>query len=193
MWLPGGASSCGGEALEVHFAGEYRALEAQALPLLPSPGLVYPLARRGERLPFVEPAAEGFWVVEPSARGERFLAYLEGVALVERWCYEVLHELGMPWPYVLFATGGGARSSLWLRIRASAPGVPVVRPHRPESAFGAAVLAAAGHYGTVGAATAAMVRREVQIEPDPRLEPTYAERLGALRSACAARWPVAES
>jgi len=193
LWLPGGASSCGGELLEAHFPQEYRALEAGPLPPLPSAGLIYPLARRGERLPFVHAEAEGFWVVEPASREERFVSCLEGVALVERWCYEVLQQLGVPWPHTLYATGGAARSDLWLRIRAAALGVPIVRPRHPGSAFGAAVLAASEGHGGVRAATRAMVRSEARFEPDPHLEPKYAERLRELRAACAERGYVPEA
>jgi len=192
LWLPGGASSCGGEVLERWFAHDYQALEAGPLAL-PSAGLLYPLPRRGERLPFVHAAAEGFWVREPGAREERFVACLEGVALVERWCYEVLEQLGMPWPQTLHATGGAARSDPWLRIRASALGLSVARPRRPDSAFGAAVLAASAEYGSVREATRAMVRVESRFEPDPGLVPVYAERLGELRAACVARGYVAEA
>jgi sugar (pentulose or hexulose) kinase len=60
------------------------------------------------------------------------------------------------------ATGGGARSDLWLQIKAEALGATVVRAAVEEPAcLGAAVFAAvaAGFHPTIEAAAAAMVRK----------------------------------
>ena len=59
------------------------------------------------------------------------------------------------------ATGGGARSDLWLQMKAEALGATVVRPAVEEPAcLGAAVFAAAaaGFHPTIESAAAAMVR-----------------------------------
>ncbi len=62
-WLPGGASNVGGEILEQRFPGaDLAKLDRQAAQLSPGAWVAYPLARRGERFPFVRPDAEGFLV-----------------------------------------------------------------------------------------------------------------------------------
>ncbi|MEO6246319.1 MAG: FGGY-family carbohydrate kinase [Opitutaceae bacterium] len=78
------------------------------------------------------------------------------------------------------ATGGGARSPLWLQITADVLGVPVVTPACAERAcLGAAAFAAvaAGMYATSAEATAVMVRPERVFEPNPRRTSLYREWL----------------
>jgi xylulokinase len=68
------------------------------------------------------------------------------------------------------ATGGGARSSLWLRIVASALELPIERLEVEEgAAFGAALLGgvAGGVWEDVDAAIAASVRVRDVIDPEP--------------------------
>lgn len=80
----------------------------------------------------------------------------------------------------VLATGGGARSPLWLQINADMLGVPVVTPACPERAcLGAAAFAAvaAGGYRTLEEATAAMVRPDRVFEPDAALHARYQELL----------------
>ena len=79
------------------------------------------------------------------------------------------------------ASGGGARSDLWLRISASVLGVPVCRMSVDEgSAFGAAMLGgvAGGLFADVDQAVAACVRVRDQIDPEPAWLDLYAERRG---------------
>ena len=68
------------------------------------------------------------------------------------------------------ATGGGARSDLWLRLKAEALAATVVRPAGAEPAcLGAAILAAAaaGIHPSIEAAAAAMVRPAAEFPPVP--------------------------
>jgi len=68
------------------------------------------------------------------------------------------------------ATGGGARSDLWLRLKAEALGATVVRPAVAEAAcLGAAIFAAAaaGIHPSIAAAAAAMVRSAGEFSPVP--------------------------
>lgn len=70
------------------------------------------------------------------------------------------------------ATGGGARSDLWLRLKAEALGATVVRPAVAEPAcLGAAIFAAAaaGIHPSIAAAAAAMVRPAAEFQPVPGL------------------------
>lgn len=72
---------------------------------------------------------------------------------------------------VLRAIGGGAKSKLWLQLKADITGIPVVTPEITEAAgFGAALLAGAG-VGVFSSATqAAELRRSIyQTQPGSRL------------------------
>ena len=76
------------------------------------------------------------------------------------------------------ATGGGARSPLWLQITADILGLPVVTPAVPERAcLGAAAFAAvaAGIYAGISEATAVMVRPQRVFEPDTAAIARYRE------------------
>jgi sugar (pentulose or hexulose) kinase len=76
------------------------------------------------------------------------------------------------------ATGGGARSPLWLQINANLLGVPVVTPAVGERAcLGAAVFAAvaAGIHPTIPDAAGAMVRPDRVFEPEPNAVALYRE------------------
>ena len=44
----------------------------------------------------------------------------------------------------IYATGGGAKSDVWLQLRADVTGRTIHVPAFPESAMGAAILAASG-------------------------------------------------
>jgi xylulokinase len=72
--------------------------------------------------------------------------------------------------------GGGARSDLWLQIKADVVGLPLVRMEEEETAtLGAAILAAVrcGDYPDIAAAAAAMVRLGRRFEPDPKNAAVY--------------------
>jgi xylulokinase len=72
--------------------------------------------------------------------------------------------------------GGGARSDLWLQIKADVIGLPLIRMEEEEtSTLGAAILAAVrcGDYPDIAAAVAAMVRVGRRFEPDPRAAAAY--------------------
>jgi xylulokinase len=75
-------------------------------------------------------------------RGDIARAMMEGVGYETHSCLEGLRALGFA-PGEVVMMGGGARSDLWLRIKADVLGLPVVRPRYTETAsIGAALLAA---------------------------------------------------
>lgn len=184
-WLPGAASNVGGERLRALAAGQPMALlDQQAAARGPSRVVMYPLARRGERFPFVAPDAEGFVIGQPQDDADLYRACLEGVALVERLCYDVLAELGAPACGRLYITGRGSRSAVWNQIRADALGRQLVQPEQPESAFGAALLAAAGTlYDDVAQAARAMVRITSVFDPHPAAQAHYDNQYARLIEA----------
>lgn len=69
------------------------------------------------------------------------------------------------------ATGGGARSAIWLQMKADCFGLPVIIPASAERAcLGAAMLAgvAAGEFSNIITAAAAMVRAGAEVQPRNR-------------------------
>jgi xylulokinase len=93
----------------------------------------------------------------------------------------------------LVAVGGGARSSLWLQIKADVLGTPIAVPRVREAAcFGAALLAGAavGVWRDVDEAAAACLRMERTYEPDARTRARHAERLHLYRQLHPALAPL---
>jgi len=180
LWLPGAASNTGTEWIAQRYPDGYpHALDARVSGLLPSRTLAYPLARRGERFPFLASHAEGFCSPAVDDPAEWHAACLQGVALIERLAYEVLDEVAGTRGGDIFSTGGGSRNDLWMQCRADAAGRVYHRPVSPESAFGSAVLAASGtiHQG-LERAVEGMVRIERSFLPNPERRAEYERMYG---------------
>lgn len=188
-WLPGGASNCGAECLRQLFQGrDLDHLNAYVPQYSPTMLLVYPLVRTGERLPFVNPNAEGFIIGEPRDSRDLYAAYLEGVGYVERWCYELLGELGAEIGDTIYTTGGGARSPEWMQVRADILGKRVVRPASTECAMGTAAVAASGTlYPDLETAVREMIKPGESVDPDGSRTDLYDQRYRAFRAACERR------
>lgn len=179
-WFPGGSSNVGGEALEKIFPGEnYRELDKKIEDLIPSSLIVYPLVREGERFPFVNPKAYGFVIGDPSSKEELYLGYLEGVAYVERLCYEMLSKLGVESSNTIYTVGGGSKSLIWIKIRANVMNKILKRPKNPASGMGVAILGASKtFYESLESAVSYMVKIDTKIEPDKELVSVYEDRYG---------------
>jgi xylulokinase len=149
-------------------------------------GLLFLPYLAGERTPHADPNARAAFVGLSLRhdRGALVRAVLEGVAFGLRDSLELLRELGVE-PQVGRASGGGARSELWLRIVASVLGVPLERTAVEEgAAYGAALLGgvAAGVFGDVHEAVAACVRVRDRIEPEPAWGDAYARAYQRFRA-----------
>jgi D-ribulokinase len=177
-WMPGGASNTGTEWILCDHPGEdLDLLNRGAEARLPTDLLRYPLAKRGERFPFMHSGAEGFILGASQDPLKRFAAGLEGLAFVERLAYDVLARIGLEVGPRVYITGGGTRSPLWSRLRASILGKILVQPMITETAMGAAVLAAAGcWYGSASRSAAEMVQRQAHYEPELVWESVYSDR-----------------
>lgn len=186
-WLPGGASSVGAGVLEASFPSADRPrLDAAAALHEPAPGFMYPLARRGERFPFVRPDAEAFAVGQLDDPGARYAALLQGIAFVERLCFAYLRRLGARVDGPVSLTGGATRNRYWCQLRADILGHRVVLPGSAEPAFGMAVLAAAGD-GPITEAAARMVRTATVIDPRPGIAERFSDTYAAFVDALADR------
>ncbi|HET7137161.1 MAG TPA: FGGY family carbohydrate kinase, partial [Gaiellaceae bacterium] len=163
------------QALDAPFAeldGEAERWEPGAEGLLFAPYLA------GERTPYPDPDARGAFtgLSLRHDRGALWRAMLEGVAFGLRDSLELLRELGVR-PEVGRVSGGGARSELWLRIVASALGLPLERTEVEEgSAFGAALLAGvrAGVFADAREAVDRCVRARSVVEPVWDYDDAYA-------------------
>ena len=156
----------------------YGALDEEAARWAPgTEGLLFAPYLAGERTPHADPDARGSFtgLSLRHDRGALARATLEGVAYGLRDSLELLRELGVR-PEVGRASGGGARSDLWLRIVASVLGLPLERTESEEgSAFGAALLAGvrAGVFEDAADAVARCVRVRDRIDPDPEWSAAY--------------------
>lgn len=184
LWLPGAASNTGAEWITVLFPqAAVDTMDASASRKLPTSVLAYPLARKGERFPFLSPTAEGFCIPEPENGVTRYAACLQGTALLERLSYQILDEVSGSSGGEVFSTGGGSHSDAWMQCRADATSRVIHRPACPESAFGSAILAAAGlHDSSPWEAVNRMVRIEKTFTPRPDLMPQYNDLYGRFRS-----------
>jgi sugar (pentulose or hexulose) kinase len=164
-WLPGGASSSGAGAISKLFPGrDLEALEKRAAEREPANVVTYPLHGFGERFPFIATEAEGFTLGQPVDEIDKYAALLQGVAFIERLCFDYLDMLGAPVRGPVVLTGGGAKSRYWCQLRADVLGRPVTLPENAEAALGMAVLAAAARH-KVSEVADAMVRIREVIEP----------------------------
>ncbi len=141
-------------------------------------GLLFAPYLAGERTPHPDPDVRGAFTGLSARhdRGALWRAMLEGVAFGLRDSLELLRELGVQ-PESGRASGGGARSELWLRIVASVLGLPIDLTESEEgSAFGAALLAGirAGAFADAEDAVARCVRVRRRVEPEWDYDAGYA-------------------
>ncbi|MEN3314516.1 MAG: D-ribulokinase [Acidimicrobiaceae bacterium] len=185
-WLPGGASNTGGAALAAGSpAADLGDLDRRAAAGGPAGCVTYPLLGRGERFPFVAPAATGFWLGHPSDEAERHRSVLEGVAFLERLAYGRLAGLGAAPTGPVRSAGRGGSSRVWAGVRATVLGRPILVVEGADTAFGACILAAAGtlHADLVTAGTAMVAEGEVVTPTDAEgdaLEESFARFVVAL-------------
>ena len=103
-------------------------------------------------------------------------ATMEGVAFAAARHLRIMAAAsGRPVERVI-ASGGGAKTALWLKIKASIYGVPIIVPEEAECGLiGCAALGhtAAGRHRSLDDAVAAMVRVAKEIAPDAAWSETY--------------------
>jgi xylulokinase len=110
-------------------------------------------------------------------------AILEGLTFELRINLDLLRDSGIAIDE-LRAAGGGARSPLWLQLKADICQVPLRVPHVTEAAcLGAALLAgvACGVYRDLDAAVSSTVRLGPQITSDPQTRSAYDARFSLYR------------
>jgi xylulokinase len=149
-------------------------------------GLTFLPYLAGERTPHADPSARAMFegLSLRHGRGGLVRAVLEGVAYGLRDSLELLRGLGVD-AQVGRASGGGARSRLWLEIVASVLGFPLELTVVEEgSAYGAALLAGVsnGAFASAEEAVEACVRVRDRIEPNEAWSRVYAEGYARYRA-----------
>ena len=94
---------------------------------------------------------------------------------------------------MLRAIGGGARSRLWLQLKADITGIPVVTPAVTEAAgFGAALLAGVGVgvFGSAVEASERFLRLTETYLPDPARHAAYTRQFELYRQVYPAIAPI---
>jgi len=101
---------------------------------------------------------------------------LEGVAFAVKRHINILDSIsGAPLERVI-ASGGGAKTKLWLKIKASVYDIPILVPREAECGLvGCGILAATatGQFSDLQAAAAAYVAYDEEIRPDPAWADIY--------------------
>jgi xylulokinase len=101
---------------------------------------------------------------------------LEGVAFAVKRHINILDRIsGAPLERVV-ASGGGAKTKLWLKIKASVYDIPILVPREAECGLvGCGIMAATatGQFSDLQAAADAYVAYDEEIRPDPAWADIY--------------------
>jgi len=130
-----------------------------------------------------------------ATRADLARAILEGVTYELRLNLELLRAGGVPMD-VLRAIGGGARSGLWLQLKADITGIPVAAPRITEAAaFGAALLAGAGAgvYPSAAEAANRFLNLAATYSPDPAQHRAYTRQYELYRQVYPALAPISHA
>jgi sugar (pentulose or hexulose) kinase len=190
LWAPGAASNTGPGSLRTERAALTPAgLDRLAAGHLPGSHFCYLLRSKGERFPFLNSEAETFFETEPTSAAESWASQLQSLAFVERWGYERLRDCGVAVGSQIFSAGSAAASPVLSQLRASALDREVIHCRQPNSAFGAAVLAASATLfaGDLKSAIHGMTHVSARFGPNPAARSQYNPLYTAFRAACARR------
>ena len=136
----------------------------------------------GERLgPHQNARAQFFGLTSGHGIAHLHRAVMEGVAFAARRNLRLMKKAGHPMDR-LVASGGGAKTRLWLEIKASIYGCPIVVVKNAEcGVVGSAILAgiAIGTFANLEEGVARCVEVGPEVNPNPEWTDTY-EKMGAL-------------
>ncbi len=124
-----------------------------------------------------------------------YKAIMEGVTYDMLVCLEGLEKAGIV-PEKLYATGGGAASSVWLQIKADILNRPICTLKAKEAgACGICMLAgtAIGLYKDLHQAKSVFVKEDKVFTPNPEMAKKYAKLYNAYRQLYTALTPVREA
>lgn len=122
-------------------------------------------------------ARASIWGVTRSTSNQQLVkSALEGVCFEMRWNLEIFDSIGVRADRIL-AVGGGARSSVWLQLKADIFERTVIEVPGEASSKGAAICAGIGvnAYGSWNEAIAVMAKPGRVFEPRPAMQQRYRE------------------
>jgi sugar (pentulose or hexulose) kinase len=174
LWMPGGASNTGADWVSTQFSkAALPQLNSAAQALLPTGKIVYPLLQKGERFPMQAPQAHGFGGDDLDG-AEKFTAFMEGVAYLERYAYELLARLSGEDVAVVYTAGGASNSDVWLQVRSAVLNKKIVKMKYVSGGVGAAILAASKTYfSNIITAVEKLTVIEKEIMPNALLAEKY--------------------
>ncbi|OGV67544.1 MAG: hypothetical protein A3K19_13350 [Lentisphaerae bacterium RIFOXYB12_FULL_65_16] len=162
----------------------YDRLSAE-MPADPTRLLVLPYFEMSGPPNFVADAAGAIVGLKTTTtRGEILKAIMECETLYFVDSLNALRTLGIDTSEFV-ATGGGAKSDVWLQIKADVFGIPFVRPRITEATvLGAAILAgiSTGVFANAAEGVSRFVARDRVFEPDPKRHAAYREKFERYRS-----------
>jgi xylulokinase len=123
-----------------------------------------------------------------TTRGDILKGLIEGIAFYLKEVVDSLPATGIH-IHEYRATGGGAKSAVWIQVLADIMGQPVIRPQVTEAgALGAAILAGVGSgaFASFREGVEAMVGLDRTFEPEPGRHQQYQQRLEKYRDL----WPL---
>lgn len=104
-------------------------------------------------------------------------AIMEGVAFAGARHLQTMEQAAQQKVERVMASGGAAKTPLWLEIKASIYGVPLLVPEEAEcGVIGSAAIAATalGRFSSLQEAVSRFVRYATEVKPNPRWVETYA-------------------
>lgn len=170
----------------------YHLIDAK-MPVGPSPLMVVPHLN-GTGTPWCDVQAKGaiLGLTMASTRHDMAKAILEGLTFELLINLQTMQRCGIRVDE-LVAVGGGAKSALWLQIKADILGRPIRTLRCRESAcLGAALLAgtATGVYSSLDEAVQQTVVRDREFVPEPAMAARYRERFATYEQLYPALRPV---
>jgi xylulokinase len=146
----------------------------------------------GERTPHLDATIRGGWVglTARNTRADMIRAVIEGVSYSQRDCLDIIEELGVKVSDVR-ASGGGAKSAFWRCLLAGILNKRVVTLETQEgSAYGAALLALSGEYGSVPEVCSVAIKETDSVTPKADEAAFYAKAHRIYQSIYPALKPI---
>jgi xylulokinase len=182
------ASGAAFEWLTRLFAGpgvepDFAAFEAAAATVVPgAEGLLFlPYIADGERF---DPSLRGAFCGLSLRHGQAEMAraVLEGVSFAIREHLDTMLQAGAPITEIR-VSGGGARSTLWNRIKADITGIPILNVESDATSLGVALVAgtSVGIFASLADAVERCVRVAQRFDPNTGLRARYDERYSRFR------------
>jgi xylulokinase len=132
----------------------------------------------GERLgSFRNARAQFFGLAAAHGRAHLDRAIIEGVAFAGARALRMMETAAGTAVERVIASSGGAKSELWLKIKASAYNIPLLVPAEAECGIvgcAASAATALGHYANLDAAVTHCVRYSHEVVPEPAWAERYA-------------------